>query len=148
MDDEIDFKNLPRRRTPKGQFAKGESGNPLGRPRTKHQRAISSRQGRRDTLGTTEELVTIRTSAGSRQVPFHLANLQSMKVSALKGNGPTQRYLHKIHCEALREHEKANPKLDRLVEKAEAHAVNKSINGLKKWEWKNLNVLRKFTWRL
>lgn len=32
MDKEIDFKNLPRRRTHKGQFAKGYSGNPTGRP--------------------------------------------------------------------------------------------------------------------
>ncbi|WP_278069621.1 DUF5681 domain-containing protein [Brevundimonas sanguinis] len=148
MDDEIDLENLRRRRTAKGQFAKGYSGNPTGRPRTKHQRALSSRQARRDVLEVTEELIAVRSNGGSRLVPFHQANLQSIRMKALQGHAPSQRYLHKIHLEALREHEKANPRLDRLVEKAEANAVNKSVNGLKKWEWKDLNILRKFTWRL
>lgn len=148
MHDEIDFKNLPRRRTAKGRFVKGQSGNPLGRPRTKHHRALSSRQARRDVLAVTEELIAVRSNGGSRLVPFHQANLQSIRMKALQGHAPSQRYLDKLHREALREHEDANPRLGQLVERAEVNAVRKSVDGLKKWEWKDLNVPRKFTWRL
>lgn len=148
MDDEIDFTSLPKRRTDKGQFAKGSSGNPAGRPRTKHQRALSSRQSRRDILTVTEELVAVRTSSGTKMMPFHMANLHAMRAKASQGHAPSQRHLDKAHRDAVREHEAANPELNRLLEKAEANAVNKSVNSLKRWEWKDLNLIRKFSWRL
>ena len=145
MDD--DFQNLPRRRTAKGQFAKGQSGNPLGRPRTKHQRAISSRQVRRDVLSVTEEPIPVRTASGTEMVPSHVVTLKKIRAKAMEGHAPSQRFLYKLHQDAVREHEDANILLNRLLEKDEINAVNKSVSGLKKWEWKNLNLVRKFSWR-
>ena len=147
MDDEIDFDSLPRRRTAKGQFAKGSSGNPIGRPRTKHQRAISSRQVRRDVLAVTEEPIPVRTASGTDMVPCHVVTLKKIRAKAMEGHAPSQRFLYKLHQDAVREHEEANALLNKLLENAEANAVNKSVDRLKKWEWKELNLFRKFSWR-
>lgn len=148
MDDEIVFDGRRRGRSAKGQFEKGCSGNPKGRPRSKHQRALSSRQDRRDILAVTEEMVTVRTSAGTSVVPFHLANLQAVRAKASQGHAPSQRYIDKLHREAILAHEQANPKLTKWLEKREDEATNRSVDGLKKWEWRDLNLFRKWSWRL
>lgn len=148
MDDEIVFQGQRKGRTAKGRFEKGYSGNPNGRPRTSHQRALSSRQYRRDVLAVTEELVAVRTSAGTEMMPFHLANLRSIRAKAGQGHAPSQRYLDQAHREAVRDHEAANPCLTQLLEAGETVAVNKGVDGLKRWEWKDLNIMRKLSWRL
>ena len=147
MDDEIIF---PKRagRSDTGQFVKGYSGNPSGRPRSKHQRAASSRQYRRDILAVTEELVPIRTSAGVKMVPFHVANLLSIRARASQGHAPSQRYIDQRHRDAIAAHEVANPLLTRLLEASESNAVKKSVDCLEHWEWKDLNLVRKYSWRL
>lgn len=145
MDDEVEFKRKDR--SENGQFLKGFSGNPRGRPRTKHQRAVSSRQYRRDVLGVTEEIVPTRTAEGGKMMPFHTANLLAMRAKASQGHAPSQRYLDKLHREAIQGHENANPQLTRLLESCEDNAVNKSADGLERWEWRNLNLMRKFSWR-
>lgn len=147
MDDKVIFKRNSRR-TSKGQFAKGYSGNPIGRPRTKHQRAVSSRQYRRDVLAVTEELVPVKTAAGIMMMPYQLANLHSIRAKASQGHAPSQRYIDKLHREAVRDHEEANSRLMQMLESREEAAVNKSADGLAKWEWRDLNILRKFSWRL
>ncbi|WP_426039861.1 hypothetical protein [Brevundimonas sp. DC300-4] len=147
MEDEIVF---PKRtgRSDAGQFVKGYSGNLSGRPRSKHQRAASSRQYRRDILAVTEELVPIRTSAGVTMVPFHVANLLSIRSRASQGHAPSQRYIDQRHREAIADHEEANPQLTQLLEASERNAVNKSVDCLENSEWKELNLVRKYSWRL
>ncbi len=148
MDDDAEFEGMPKRRTVKGQFKKGYSGNPGGRPRTKHQRAVSSRQYRRDVLAVTEEIVTVRTPFGVQKISFNLANLLNMRAKAVQGHGPSQRYLDKAHHEAILAHEEANPRLTKLVERGEENAINKSVDSLSRWEWRDLNLVRKYSWRL
>ena len=135
-------------RSKDGRFKKGRSGNPGGRPRSKHVRAVSSRQYRRDVLQVTEELIPAKTAAGVKLLPFHVVNLLSIRAKASQGHAPSQRYLDKLHREAIEGHEDANPALTKGLEREEAKAVRKSVDGLERWEWRDLNLYRKFTWRL
>ncbi|MFC5345977.1 DUF5681 domain-containing protein [Brevundimonas staleyi] len=139
---------IARTRTPDGRFRDGVSGNPSGRPRSKHQRAISSRQYRRDVLMVTEELIPAKTATGVKHLPFHVVNLLSIRAKASQGHAASQRYLDKLHREAVEAHEEANPRLTRVLESREAEVVNKSAAGLQGWEWRDLNLFRKWSWRV
>ena len=148
MDDEADFSGIAKRRTATGQFKTGHSGNPRGRPRSKHQRALSTREGIRDVLAVTEEVVPVRTSGGVQMMSFNKANLLSMRAKAAQGHAPSQRYLDKAHKEAIKALEKLNLPLTQLLESNEKRAVQKSTDCLSPSEWKHLNIVRKFTWRM
>jgi hypothetical protein len=139
---------IQKTRTPDGRFKAGVSGNLKGRPRSKHQRAVSSRQYRRDVLSVTEEIVAAKTSTGVKMLPFHVVNLLSMRAKASQGHGPSQRLLDKLHREAVEAHEAANPMLTRGLESREAEVVNRSADGLRRWEWRDLNLFRKWSWRV
>lgn len=140
--------NKGKYRDTNGRFAKGASGNPRGRPRTKHQRAASNRQYRRDILNVTEEMVPIKMGGKTRLVPFHIANLLSIRARAGQGHAPSQRYLNQLHREAIAEHERANPQLTKPLEAREEEAVNSGVDGLPRWKWLDLNRFRKLSWRL
>lgn len=148
MDDDIVFTGRRKGRAQNGQFEPGHSGNPSGRPRTKHQRALSSRQYRRDVLSVTEEVVPVRTAAGTEMMPFHVANLLAIRAKAIHGHAPSQRHIDKLHREAVETHETANPQLTRIVEASELKAVRKSVDSLSNSEWRDLNLVRKFSWRI
>lgn len=135
-------------RTPDGRFRKGWSGNLKGRPRSKHQRAASSRQYRRDVLRVTEEVVPAKTAKGVEHLPFHLVNLLSIRAKASQGHAPSQRYMDKLHREAVVDHEEANPLLTNALERREAEAVNRSVDGLASHKWRDLNLFRKYSWRI
>ena len=105
------------------------------------------RQYRRDVLQVTEELIPAKTAAGVKLLPFHVVNLLSIRAKASQGHAPSQRYLDKLHREAIEGHEDANPALTKGLEREEAKAVGKSVDGLERWEWRDLNLYRKFTWR-
>lgn len=147
-DEETFFSNRSTIRAENGQFKKGHSGNPGGRPRSKNQRALSCRQYRRDVLAVTEEMVSVRSGGGTTLVPFHVANLLAIRAKASQGHAPSQRHIDKLHREAIKEHEEVNRKQALMLEQREAQAVSKSVDGLNDWEWRSLNLVRKYSWRV
>lgn len=140
--------HINKTRTPDGRFREGFSGNLLGRPRSKHQRAASSRQYRRDVLQVTEELIPAKTPDGVKLLPFHVVNLLSIRAKASQGHAPSQRYLDKLHRETIKAHEAANPMLTNGLESREVEAVKAGVNGLAAHRWRDLNLFRKFSWRI
>lgn len=145
---EAGLRRMARERLPNGRWRPGVSGNSLGRPRSKHQRAVSKRQYRRDVLRVTEELVPAKIGDTVKMLPFHVVNLMSIRAKANQGHAPSQRYLDKLHYEAVEEHEDANPLLTNGLEKRELEAVARDAKHLEHWRWRALNLFRKFSWRI
>lgn len=143
-DYEVGYKKPPR----KSRWVKTQSGNYSGRPRKNQERAISSRQDRRDILLVTEGAVNVKVGDEVEQQPFHIANLMAMRAKALAGHSPSQRYLDRLHRETIQAHEEANPSLTRLVEQSEAVMVNKSVRCMSRGEWRELKQMRRFSWRI
>lgn len=134
-------------RLPNGQWRKGVSGNTLGRPLSKGERALSKREYRRDVFRVTEELVPAKTPAGVKMLPWHQVNLLSIRAKASQGHAPSQRYLDKLHREAIAAHEEAHPFIANGLEQREAEAVQKSPRFLPAGRWRDLNVFRMFSRR-
>ena len=96
----------------------GPSPNPAGRPKkAKIERSVTPRQHRRDVLSVTEELVSVRNGDRILELPFHVANLLAIRNKAAQGHAPSQRFIAKLHAEAVATHEEAHPGFQYLEDK-------------------------------
>ncbi len=129
------------------QFRKGQSGNPKGRPRkSKIERAYSLRQIRRDILAITERKVPVNTPEGRREMAMIEALLMTVANKAVSGHGPSQRFMVKLHMDALTAHEAAHPDEFELLEMNERLAFKYPNEG-RTWMPAQLNQFRKLTRR-
>jgi hypothetical protein len=79
-----------------GQWPKGTSGNPKGRPR-KRERSYLPRQFVSDILALSEELITIKTEQGVEKMPVIQIALKQLIRKAMSGHGPSLRKLLDMH---------------------------------------------------
>ena len=89
-------------RDAKGQFGKGATGNPAGRPRKPKRLAVPS-QMRKDFLTVADLEVTINTPNGPENMPIGVAIILSIATNALKGKATATREWMKYQCMFLQE---------------------------------------------
>lgn len=143
-DDTVGYGNPPREH----QFQKGQSGNPRGRPRKpKMERAMNTRQGRRDFFEVTEQALMVGRPGKRRRMPAIKVVINKMLEQALQGHPPSQRYLVNRHLELLAAHEDANPRMADMLETYELILVD-SGPGTKAGQRESLNILREISRRL
>lgn len=107
-------------RPPKsGQFPKGKSGNPNGRPR-RDLRAISDRQIRADIIGALEEDITIVHKGKTKKISRFEAILSQLISLALKGgNFKAIKLLVELYTNTVKKHELLHPDSYKTLEQLE-----------------------------
>lgn len=94
-------------RTPKGQFAKGTSGNRRGRPR-KMERAYAPSQIRQDILGLMEKEIDVKVMGKNVRLPVILAIYWRMLLMAADGNERMMLAVVNLRRDLLADHKAAN----------------------------------------
>ena len=127
-----------------GQFNKGFTGNPKGRPR-KRERTYLPRQLVADILALTEEIITIKTERGVEKVPAIEVVLKQLRRKAISGHGPSLRKFVDLHSGALEMHMEKHTKYFSMLDNYETERVFQTMGDHEMFEW--LNKLRKATRR-
>jgi hypothetical protein len=130
-----------------GQFKKGVSGNPRGRPR-KAERSLTRRQIRRDFLRIVETLMTVRTEKGSKKVTVIEAIILRAVGKALAGHGPSMRWVMKWYSDQVDEHSRAHRRKFDLLEEAETIMVFHPEEGETEMMRAYLTQMRELTRRI
>jgi len=128
-----------------GQWPKGTSGNPKGRPR-KRERSYLPRQFVSDILALSEEQITIKTEQGVEKMPVIQIALKQLIRKAMRGHGPSLRKLLDLHFEALNMHMEKHAEKFSTLDDYETASVFHPPSAPELTEW--LNKLRKATRRI
>lgn len=132
----------PARRKTNGQFNKGFTGNPKGRP-CNRERSFIPRQLRRDILGVTESTTAIRTEKGKKTVSLIEAIIMRTVNKALAGHGPSIRMVMDWHRDAITMHSRMHGGRFQELERIErALVLGRTISDFESY---TLNSLRKST---
>ena len=105
-----------------GQFKKGVSANPKGRP-PHRERAFLPRQRTRDILEVTEEILEIKTAKGIKKLSAFQIVLLKMRSKAFEGHSPSMYRLLRLHGEALEDHYNAHKAAAKGLDQSEALIV-------------------------
>ena len=128
-----------------GQFQKGESGNPRGRP-LKKERTYTHRQVRHDILNLMErEAFTITINGRKEVVPIIVGIYWRLMQKALEGDTRMLLEVIKLRREIIADHTAANIDTIRAMDFHEAMAAEVSEQQMDKATLRILNNLRKKT---
>jgi hypothetical protein len=131
----------------RGQFKKGVSGNPRGRPR-KVERSYTFRQMRQDFLGLMEELIPAKIAGKVRPVPAIQAVQWRMLQAALEGDRQMILEVLRLRREHITELTKENDDQLKMLERAERNYADVGDAGFSPEAVAVLNAVRKKTRRL
>jgi hypothetical protein len=131
----------------RGQFKRGVSGNPRGRPR-RAERSYTYRQMRHDFLGLMEELIPAKIGGKTRAVPAIQAVHWRMLQAALEGDRQMILEVLRLRREHISELTKENQDQLKMLERAERNYAEVGDAGFSPEAVEVLNAIRKKTRRL
>jgi hypothetical protein len=124
-----------------GQFQKGTSGNPKGRPK-KDARSISDRQIRSDIIEVLEEEVTVTQNGKKKKIAKGKAIMQQLTNKALKGEFRAIKLSLDVYTNAVAKHQELHPDLYKLLESLEKDVLSRGPEILTPADREFLNYLR------
>jgi hypothetical protein len=131
----------------RGQFKKGVSGNPRGRP-PKPERSYTYRQIRQDFLGLMEELIPVKIGGRSRPLPAIQGVYLKMLQTALEGDRQMMMKVVDLRREFIGELTEEYRDELKMLQQAERHYADVGNEGFSPEAVAFLNEVRKKTRKL